>query len=78
MVGGMVGVQPGSEALSCTLIAFAGFAVGLIEVSSRSLLPMSCPDEDIGAALGTLGAVGFTVASIASKSTPTDTLRNKY
>lgn len=67
-VGGMAGVQPYGQALSCTMIALAGFSVGLVETASRSLLPMSCPDEDLGAALGALGCLGFTTASIGSES----------
>ncbi|KAK6386262.1 hypothetical protein LTS17_001837 [Exophiala oligosperma] len=62
----MAGVQPYGQALSCTMIALAGFSVGLVETASRSLLPMSCPDEDLGAALGALGCLGFTTASIGT------------
>lgn len=48
-------------------MAFAGMGIGLFESASRSLLPLSCPDEDIGAAIGVLGTVGYASAAVASK-----------
>jgi hypothetical protein len=68
MCGAMAAMQPGDEALGCSLMAFAGFAIGVIETASRTLLPLTCPDEDIGAAIGVLGLVGYASASVASMS----------
>ncbi|KAK6364724.1 hypothetical protein LTS17_011829 [Exophiala oligosperma] len=47
-------------------MAFAGMGIGLFESASRSLLPLSCPDEDIGAAIGVLGTVGYASAAVAT------------
>lgn len=67
MCGSMASVHSGQTVRGCTLIAFAGASIGVIETASRSLLPLSCPDEDIGAALGVLGTIGYAAAAIASK-----------
>lgn len=65
--GALASVQPGETAKASTLMAFAGLGLGLIESASRSLLPLSCPDEDIGSAIGVLGTVGYACAAVASK-----------
>lgn len=54
-------------------MGITSFSIGIVEVAARALMPLSCPDEDIGAALGVLGSVGFATAAVASKWT-TNTL----
>lgn len=71
--GAMSSVGPGETAKACALLTFACFGIGLIESASRSLLPLTCPDEDIGAALGVLGTIGYACAAVASKSLPCPT-----
>ncbi|KAJ9646711.1 hypothetical protein H2204_000403 [Knufia peltigerae] len=62
--GAMISVQPGDDKKGPALIAFVMLPIGTIEVGSRALLPLTCPDEDIGAALGALGSIGYACASV--------------
>lgn len=66
-VGVMVSVQPGQTAKAASSVALISGSCGIIECASRSLLPLSCPDEDIGAAIGILGTFGFGSSSVASR-----------
>ncbi|KAL6242206.1 hypothetical protein RBB50_010754 [Rhinocladiella similis] len=65
-VGVMVSVQPGQTAKAASSVALISGSCGIIECASRSLLPLSCPDEDIGAAIGILGTFGFGSSSVAT------------
>jgi hypothetical protein len=65
--GSMTTMGPGDFGKGPTLIAFLGFFIGVIETGARALLPLTCPDEDIGAALGAMGSIGYAFASVSSK-----------
>lgn len=45
----------------------AVWAVGTIEAIGNIVTPLTCPPEDLGAALGALGSIRSGVAAIASK-----------
>jgi len=65
-VGAMAAVQPGETSMASTFIALMSASCGIIETASRSLLPLTCPDEDIGAAIGILGTAGYGSSAVAS------------
>lgn len=62
--GAMSAVQPGDDVMGPALVSFVMIPIGIIEVGARALLPLTCPDEDIGAALGALGSIGYACASV--------------
>lgn len=65
-VGATASVEPGQTAKASTFIALGSVALGIIETASRSLLPLSCPDEDIGSAIGIVGTCGYGGSAVAS------------
>ena len=60
----MVSVEYGDRAKGIGLMLMASLAVGVIETASLSLAPLSCPPEDLGVALGTLGSIRSAGGSI--------------
>ncbi|KAJ9635695.1 hypothetical protein H2204_005655 [Knufia peltigerae] len=62
----MVSVQPGQTSKAATFVALISGSCGIIESASRSLLPLSCPDEDIGSAIGILGTFGYGSSAVAT------------
>ena len=62
----MVVLQPGDESKGVALMFMATFSVGIIEICSLALAPLSCATEDIGAALGALGSIRSGGASVAT------------
>lgn len=67
MCGSLASVQPLDYGKAPALLAFMMVSIGWIEVGARALLPLSCPSEDIGAALGVMGSIGYAFAAIGSK-----------
>lgn len=67
--GAMLSIKPGEQVKAGFAMGLASYSIGIIEVVARALLPLSCPDEDIGAAIGLLGSIGFGAAAVASKWT---------
>lgn len=65
--GSMASVHPGDDKKGPALVTFIMLPIGIIEVGARALLPLTCPDEDIGAALGALGSIGYACASVGSQ-----------
>ena len=63
----MVSVNPGDRAKGIALMLMACFSVGIIETASLTLAPLSCPPEDLGVALGTLGSIRSAGGSICSR-----------
>ncbi|KAF2815685.1 uncharacterized protein BDZ99DRAFT_120678 [Mytilinidion resinicola] len=66
MAGAMIAVGPGSVSLDCGLMLTACWCIGVIECIAVVLTPLSCPPEDLGAALGALGSVRSTAAMCAT------------
>lgn len=62
----MVSINPGEEKKGIALMFMACFSVGIIEACSLSLVPLSCPSEDLGVALGTLGSIRSGGAAVAT------------
>lgn len=62
----MVSVQPGQQAKAVGILFMLGFFVGVIEIASLSLLPITCPTKDIGSALGALGSIRSSGAAVAT------------
>jgi hypothetical protein len=60
----MVSVGVGESAKGVGLLFVTSFAFGIIETASLSLAPLSCPPEDLGLALGTLGSIRSAGGSI--------------
>jgi len=71
MAGAMAAVGPGDQALGIGLMFFACFSVGVIECIGVVVAPLTCPPEDLGAALGALGSIRSTFAAVASMLTHT-------
>ena len=63
----MVSVGVGESAKGVGLLFVTSFAFGIIETASLSLAPLSCPPEDLGLALGTLGSIRSAGGSIGGK-----------
>lgn len=62
----MLSINPGDEKKGIALMFMACFSVGIIEACSLSLVPLSCPSEDLGVALGTLGSIRSGGAAVAT------------
>lgn len=65
----MVSVNLDDRAKGIAFMLLACFSVGIIETASLSLAPLTCPPEDLGVALGTLGSIRSAGGSICSTST---------
>lgn len=63
---GSVGV--GEQAEGVGLLFVTSFAFGITETASLPLEPLSCPPEDLGLALGTLGFIRSAGGSIGDAS----------
>jgi len=66
MAGAMISVGPGTVSLGCGLMFTACWCVGVLECIAVVLTPLSCPPEDLGAALGALGSIRSTAATCAT------------
>lgn len=66
----MTSVGPEDKAKGIALMTMACLSVGVIETASLSLAPLSCPPEDLGVALGTLGSIRSAGGSICSERPP--------
>jgi hypothetical protein len=64
--GAMLDINVGDRTKGIAFMFFACFTVGVTETCVLSLAPLTCPSEDIGAALGALGSIRNGGASIAS------------
>ncbi|TKA69436.1 hypothetical protein B0A49_03776, partial [Cryomyces minteri] len=62
----MISINPGDESKGIGLMFMACFSVGVIETCSLALAPLSCPSEDLGAALGAPGSIRSGGASVAT------------
>lgn len=62
----MIAVGPGDVNLGCGIMFTACWCVGIIECVAVVLTPLSCPAEDLGAALGALGSIRSTAATCAT------------
>lgn len=66
MAGAMIAVAPGTISLGCGIMFTACWCVGVLECVAVVLTPLSCPPEDLGAALGALGSIRSTAATCAT------------
>lgn len=66
----MTTVNMGDRAKGVVLMLMACFSVGIIETASLSLAPLTCPPEDLGVALGTLGSIRSAGGAVCSMSYP--------
>lgn len=67
IAGAMTTLEPGQESKGIGLIFTAVFAAGFIECGSIVLIPFSCPDEDLGTALGVLGSVRSAISCVGGR-----------
>ncbi|OAL29462.1 hypothetical protein AYO20_09199 [Fonsecaea nubica] len=62
----MITVGPGQESKGIGILFIACLTVGIVETCALALAPLPLPTEDIGVALGALGSIRSSGASVAT------------
>lgn len=62
----MVSIKPGQQTSAIAILFMLAFFTGIIEIASLGLIPLACPTEDIGVAVGALGSIRSGGATVAT------------